>query len=295
MSAAQRIKASDKQAICKKLVSILRKRYKARIPKSDRSVLETVLFAICLENASIRQAECGFARLEDEFHDLNEIRVSSITELGTAFRGMERPEWRALGVRSMLHYIFEKHFAFEFEAIRRKTLELARKQLRAIQHLSPFVRAYTLQQILGSHVVPIDDLMGNAAIWLGLAEPGSDTEQVSDALKPALRKADAPLFCHLLRCLASDPRVRKTFDAANRQAPQGGYDVMSAPERLPELLAQADARAKKAAAKKKAARKTAKKKKPTEQSGARSRSRSANEQKSTDKKKAAKKRASTNR
>ena len=290
MSAAQKTKASDKQAICKKLVSILRKRYKAKIPKNDRSVLETILFAICLENTSVRQAESAFVRLEDEFHDLNEIRVSSITELESAFRGTEKPEWRALAVRSMLHYVFEKHFEFEFEAIRRKTLELASRQLSTIRHLSPFIRAYTLQQMLGTHMVPVDDCMCNAAIWLGLVEPGSTTEQVSDVLKPAIRKADAPLFCHLLRCLASDPRVKKTFDAANRQAPEEGYDVTSAPERLPELFVQADALAKKTAAKNKAA-----KKKPSKQSAARSRPRSTSGPKSADKKKPAKKRTAAGR
>ena len=261
MATAQRTKASDKQGICKKLVSLLKKRYKGSIPKSDRAVLETILYGICLENGSVAQADIAYDRLESEFHDLNEVRVSSIVELETAFRDMRDPEWRALRVRSALQYIFEKNFSFEFEGLRRKTLDLAGKHLARIKQLSHFVRIYTLQQTLGGHVIPLDDCMRDAAVALGLLQTGLTPERASEAMKSAIRKADAPLFCHLLRSFSTDPKAGKVIGAAVRKAPEEGYDVGEAPSRLEQLFKQADSRSR-----------TVKKKKPAKKGNPDSRS-----------------------
>lgn len=242
MATAHKPKAADKQTICRKLTLALRKRYPEKLPKPHPTVLDTLLYAVCLDNATVQQADAAFERLHTEFHDLNEVRVSSITELAGVFREMEMPDWRALATRSILQYVFEKTFSFDLESLRRKTLEAATKTLSKISHLSPFVRDYTLYNVLGSHAVPLDEAMLRAAVWLGLADPGHTPEQASEALKPVLRKADAPTFCHYLRCLANDPRLKPVFAQAASSAPADGYDMLTALERLGALLAEADAR-----------------------------------------------------
>ena len=236
MSAAQKSKASDKQSVSKKLVKLLKQRYKKPAACVERPILETMLFAVCLENASVEEAEAAYARLYSSFHDLNEVRVSSITELAPVFNGIPEAERRALGVRNVLRYIFEKNYEFTFENLRKKTLEQAIKQLGRIKDVSPFVRTYILQVGLGSHVVPADDAMCRAAVWLGLVEPGLGAEAASEALKAAVRKADAPQFCELLRCLATDPEIRDAFRTKGG-VPEGGYNLQSAPARLTDLFA----------------------------------------------------------
>ena len=96
MVAASRAKTSDRAAILKKLLPAIKKQYKVAVPKHDRPVLETILFAICLEDATVVDAEHSYARLFAEFPDLNEIRVSSVKEIERAFAGQTDPEWRAL-------------------------------------------------------------------------------------------------------------------------------------------------------------------------------------------------------
>ena len=83
------------------------------------------------------------------------MRVSSISELNSVFEGMDEPELRSVRIRHVLHYVFEENYEFEYEGLRRKTLELATKQLNKIRDLSPFVKNFTLQVALGSHLVPI--------------------------------------------------------------------------------------------------------------------------------------------
>ncbi|MBS0202242.1 MAG: hypothetical protein JSS49_05025 [Planctomycetes bacterium] len=244
MVAASRAKSSDRAAILKKLLPAIKKQYKVVVPKHDRPVLETMLFAICLEDVSVDEAELAFEKLSRDFPDLNEIRVSSISEIERAFEGLPRAEWRAFHVRSVLQYVFEKSFAFEFESLRKKTLELAQKQLAKIKHLSNFVRNYTLQSVIGAHQIPIDDSMARALIWLGLVPPNQDGEQMGETMKAVVRKAEVPLFCFSVRCLATDKLVHDYFDPKKYPPPPEGHDGAPVSERLADLYKAAASKSK---------------------------------------------------
>jgi endonuclease-3 len=240
MVAAQRHKSPDKQEVCRKVTSLLKKAYAGAAPKRELPVLETLLYAVCLENNSVAQADAVYARLLNAFHDLNEVRVSSITELQPVFDDVAEPEWRALRVKSTLQYVFESNYAFDFESLKRKTTELAIKQLSKIHSLSHFVRAYVLQHSLDSHVLPIDARMHAALTWLGLAEPGATSDQVAEALRPFVRKADAPQFCHLLRSLATDPKRMRAFAAGAKEKEKDAVLDGDPVARLDALLRRRD-------------------------------------------------------
>jgi hypothetical protein len=245
MTSTHKAKSVDKLTLGKKLVSVLKKRYHEPLPKKERPVLETLLYAVCLEDAASSQAEIAYERLWSAFHDLNELRVSSITELvAHVFDGMPDPDWRAHRVRNILQYVFEKHFEFAFEGLRRKTLELATKQLFKIRDLSPFVRNFALQTALETHVVPVDRSMTNASIWLGLVAPGESPEQAAETLKSTARKVDVPVFSHYLRCLAVDPRLTKYFEPG-KPGSTPPADPQTMIERLGALFKEADTAARK--------------------------------------------------
>lgn len=240
MVAANRAKSIDKQEVCRKATALLKKAYASSPPKQELPVLETLLYAVCLEKSTPEQAGAVYARLLNAFHDLNEVRVSSISELVPVFTELSDPEWRAARVKGALQFVFETNYAFDFESLKRKTAELAAKQLQKVPALSYFVRAYVMQHCLDSHILPIDDPMHSALLWLGLAEPGETAEQAGEHLRSFVRKADAPLFCHLLGCLANDSRRGRAIAAAlaksSDQAAEG--DPL---ERLEQLLRRGDA------------------------------------------------------
>lgn len=267
MAVVKKTKASDLHSLCKKLVSLLKKHYKLAGHKKDRPVLETMLHAVCLENATQEQADAAYERLLASFHDLNEIRVSTFGELTACFEGLSDPDARAARIRSILQYVFEINYDFDFESLRRKTLELAEKQLQKIRFLSPFIQNQTLHKSLGAHVVPIDDRMRDAAVWLGLASPGCTAGEASDVLKSAVSKADTASFCEYFRCLATDERLIPTF--AKTKPPADGFDLDQMLARATELLNNAKkagtpkAVSKKPAAKPKAAKPAAKAKSAT--------------------------------
>jgi len=230
------MKASEKQELTKKLVTRLEKHFGKPPQQPDRSVLDTLVFAVCLENDTYAAADRAYAALDEQFHDLNEIRVSAISELAPAVAHQSDPELRAHCVRSILQYVFEDQFEFDLEAVRKKTQEQAAKKIGKIRGISPFVRNYVQQASLGAHLVPLDERMTAAVVWLGLVDPGTSTEAAADALKPAVRKADSVGLCHVLRCLATEPPGRALFDPAKFAVPDSGYSAADALRRVEDLI-----------------------------------------------------------
>jgi endonuclease-3 len=240
MVAANRSKSADKHEVCRKVTVLLKRTYSASPPKQELPVLETLLYAVCLENSTPEQAGAVYARLLNAFHDLNEVRVSSISELNPLFVELSDPEWRAARVKSALQYVFETNYAFDFESLRRKTADLAAKQLAKIPALSPFVRSYVMQHCLDSHVLPIDDRMHAVLVWLGLSEKEQGPDEAGEHLRSFVRKADAPLFCHLLGCLANDPKRSRAFSGGSSKPVDSSTDG-DAVHRLELLLKKGDA------------------------------------------------------
>ena len=236
MVAASRAKASDRATLLKKLFPIIKKHYKVQIPKGAKPVLETMLYAICLEDSTVEEADLSFKRLFTEFPDLNEVRVSTVGEIERAFEGQTASEWRAFRVISVLKFVFDKSYSFEFESLRKKTLDLATKQLAKIKDLPPFVRDYTLHEVTGAHLIPIDPALARLLVWLGLAMPNQTPEQMGEMMKAAVRKAEVESFVFTLRCLAADQKLHVTFDPTKYAPPEGGYDTDTAVDRLNHLL-----------------------------------------------------------
>ena len=203
MPSAAATKASDKTLACKKLTAMLQKEYGKSVPKQKLPVLETMLFAVCLEDNRWEDAQAGYDKLIKSYFDLNEIRVSSVAELERTLSSLRGAEWKGLRIRSILRFVFESTYSYEYEKLSRLTLESAQKRLKKIDYLSPFVANFTLQQVLGSHVVCLDESAHRAAIHMGIVPPESTIEEASDFLKAGVKKADAPGFSHLLRCLGA--------------------------------------------------------------------------------------------
>lgn len=237
-----RVKAAERQAALKKLLPLLKKQYKIVLPKADRPVLDIMLYAVCLEDLSPEEADRCYERFRHEFPDLNEARVSQVSELERAFPGRADSEWRGFRLRAALQFVFEKSFTFEFESLKKKTLELAVKQLARLKHATPFIRNYTLQSAVGAHVLPIDASMKRLLVWLGLADPGQSEDEIGEALKSSVRKADAAYFCQALRKAATDERVKASLPELT-EAPPEGYDPATAIERLQEALSRSPAKA----------------------------------------------------
>lgn len=258
MPSASATKASDKVTACKKLTTLLQKDYGKTIPKLKHPVLETILFAVCLEDSPWKDAEASYEKLLKSYFDLNEIRVSSVTELERTLNDLKDADWKGLRIRSILRFVFESTYGFEFEKLARLTLESAQKRLKKVEHLSPFVTAFTLQQVLGSHVVIIDNLGLKAAIHLGIVPPDSSITDAAEFLKAGVKKSECFTFSYLLHCLATDPKLLERIE--DEPELEDEFNVLNVAERLTALKSPRKTPKKKVAKKKTATKKVAAKK-----------------------------------
>ena len=226
MGTTKATKAADKSQVCRKFVTALHRLYGKSVPKIELPVIETLLFAACLEDNPWAPAEAGLKQMIAAFFDLNEIRVSSVSELELVLTPLNKADWKGLRIRSILRSIFESTYSYDFEKLRRQTLEQAVKTLKKMPDVTPFIRDFVLHEILGSHIVCLDGSMLTAAKWLGLVPESADLHEGSEYLKGGLKKSEVSEFCYLLRCLSTDPKfVPRFIDHADTE--QGMADVMN--------------------------------------------------------------------
>jgi endonuclease III len=229
-------KGPDKQEICKKVAAAFKKKYPAPPKYPSHPVMETMLYAVCLSNNTPAQAQELLDRVLKGFHDLNEMRVSSIEELEDLIQPATQSDLRAIRMRDVLHHVFELEYKFEYESLKRKTLEQAVKILAKIRSLDWFTRAYVLHNCLGAHVLPIDDQMHAILCWLGLGSPEGGPEQTAEGLRGFIRKADGPEFCHLLRSCSHDPAYKSIVQNYMKIHEQGNWADVPPLERLSALI-----------------------------------------------------------
>lgn len=196
--------AVNRSAQFAKLHKVLKKHYKPAPNPAERSVVEHLLFACCLEGAHHDAAEEAFAALVHTFFDWNEVRVTSITELAEVMARLPDPRGAANRVKRVLHAVFEATFNFDLEERRKKNLGPTVEWLQKLDGTTPFVVAYVVQAALGGHSIPIDaGTMGALRVLDYVTEKDAETNVVP-GLERAIPKAKGHEFASLLHELGAD-------------------------------------------------------------------------------------------
>ncbi len=236
MSNVKKLKTHDRQTIVQNLMTAMKKRYKSAVPKHSHSLLETLIYAAILEDAPEDEASAAYDQLMKSFHDLNEIRVSTISEIEEALSPLPNAGWPALRIREILQHTFEKFYRFDLEELKRKPVEQVEKHISKFKHATPFMKLYLIQNSLGTHAIPLDDKSRDLLAFLGVIEPQATIDAAAEDLKPIVRKADAHLFCHLVRCMACDHHFKGKLRLTANQSLGEGPDGNTVVQRLTEVF-----------------------------------------------------------
>jgi endonuclease-3 len=149
--------AAQRNEKINKLFKVARKYYQPILPPTNRTVIEHMLYSCCLENAPYDLADEVFAKLQEEYFDWNEVRVTTTAELAEVMKRLPDAEEAANRVRRSLHGLFEAHYTFDLEFLKKENLGKAIEQLSKYRGMSPFCVSYAAQVSLGGHSIPIDD------------------------------------------------------------------------------------------------------------------------------------------
>ena len=151
--------AKDRAAVINKLYKHCKKNYEFTKPPSDRSVLEHLMYACCLEDSTFEAADEALAKLQENFYDWNEVRVTTRVELASICKNVTDPEAAASRLKKTLHCIFETWYNFELDFLKKENLGKTTQALKSHKGVTPFVISYVAQHGLGGHSIPLDESM----------------------------------------------------------------------------------------------------------------------------------------
>ena len=196
--------ASNRATKYENLYKSLKKHYKPASDPPERSVLEHLLYACCLEDARADQADEGFAKLQQAYFDWNEVRVTTVVELAESLKPLPFPVQAAARIKQCLQSIFETRYQYDIEDLKKANLGKAVAEVEAWKGVSPFVVAYVSQHALGGHAIPVSNIICEA-MWqcdvLSLAEM---EKKALPGVERAIPKNKGIEFAGLLHQFAND-------------------------------------------------------------------------------------------
>jgi endonuclease III len=259
------------------LVKAVTKHFSPVIAPSDRTVLEHLIYACCLEDAPYDAADEAFHRLQESFFDWNEVRVTTLTELMEHLQHLPNPRPAADRVKKNLQSIFETRYSFDLEDLRKINQGKAIAELEKLGGISRFVLAYVTQNALGGHAIPVSDNVMQVLLMTEIVTESEAAKGNTPGLDRSVPKTKGAEFASCLHqlglMLAQSPNGKTTKTVLKEAGAKESKKPPSAPDKQSEAkdsgIAQSSQRAvansdqKNASSKGPAAAKKAAPKKPT--------------------------------
>ena len=178
--------ASNNRAnLINKAIKVLKRHFKPMELPKDRTLFEHLLLACCLENSLYEPAEEVYQHLNNEYFDWNEVRVSSVRELASAMKPLNDPNDSAVRLKRVLQSVFETHYSFDLETLKKQNIGQTVKQLEKFNGTTPFIVAFVTQNALGGHSIPVNRGLLEAMRIVGVI---SDSEAAKGSI-PGLERA----------------------------------------------------------------------------------------------------------
>jgi len=211
---------SNRSKLITKLHSSLKKHYDAPPASPSRPLLEHALYASLLEDCPADLADEGLAKLEQDYFDWNEVRVTTVTELKGVLSRLPDPHKAAARLKGNLQAIFEEFYSFDLDHLKKENLGKAVAKFEGLPSMSPFVLSYIIQHGLGGHSIPIDYSAMVVMLVTGIASQSEASAGRVPGLERAIPKSKGIEFAHLLHqpavALSIDPndaKARKFLDS----------------------------------------------------------------------------------
>ena len=244
------------------------KRLLSGAKKSDRTdqvdLIPLLVKAVLEEDAAAKQAAAGLVILEEEFVDLNELRVSPIKDIVECLeRGFPKARLKAEAMTGALNAVFERNNALSLEYLAEKTKREVRRALREELGLSLYAESVLTLYGFDGHAIPVDELLLEALKLNGYIHPDSDLADLQGFLERIILNKDAVAAHEAFRAYASKAAKRVVRVLARRaKEAQEAERARAAAEA--KAKAEAEASKKKAAAKKAAKKAKKRPRKKTE-------------------------------
>ena len=193
---------SNRAAKYEQLHKSLKKHFKLASEPGERTVLEHLVYACCLEEAKAEQADEAFAKLQQAYFDWNEVRVTTVIELGEALNSLPNPTQAGHRIKRCLQSLFEGRYQYDIEDMKKANLSKATEEIGAWKGVSPFILNYVSQNALGGHAIPTDGFAIEMLVQLEILTSVEAEKKVAQGVERAIPKGKGFEFGSLLHQLA---------------------------------------------------------------------------------------------
>ena len=196
--------AKNRADLINKLQKVAKKDYDFIKPLSNRTVFEHMLYGCCLENSTFEAADEAFAKLQENFCDWNEVRVTTVDELAESGKNLGNPHEGATSVKQTLYGVFEKYFTYDLDFLKKENLSKSVATFQTMKGVTPFVISYVSQNGLGGHSIPIDRSTMSLFYVLGIVSEDEAQKGRVPGLERTIAKSKGVEFFVLAHQLAVD-------------------------------------------------------------------------------------------
>ncbi len=193
---------SNRAAKYEQLHKSLKKHFRSLPEPGERSVLEHLLYACCLEDAKAEQADEAFAKLQQAYFDWNEVRVTTVIELAEALVSLPNPTQAGHRIKRCLQSLFEARYQYDIDDLKKANLSKATEEMTAWKGISPFVLNYVSQNALGGHAIPVDSITLDVMVDCEILTHAEAEKKLLPGVERAIPKNKGSEFASLLHQFA---------------------------------------------------------------------------------------------
>jgi endonuclease III len=193
---------SNRAAKYEQLYKSLKKHFKPLPEVGERTVLEHLIYACCLEEARADQADEAFAKLQQAYFDWNEVRVTTVIELGEALNSLPNPTQAGHRIKRCLQSLFEGRYQYDIDDLKKANLGKATDEITAWKGVTPFILNYISQNALGGHAIPADTITLDCMVQAEIMTEAEAEKKCLPGIERAITKSKGGEFASLLHQFA---------------------------------------------------------------------------------------------
>lgn len=168
----------------------------------DRSLLEQLIYACCLEDVAYDAADEAFHRLQESFFDWNEVRVTTVSELCETLHNLPEPAAAALRIKKNLQSLFETRYSFDIDDMVKLNQGKAIAELEKLAGMTKFVLGYMTQNAIGGHSIPVSKSILQVLLATEIVSPAEAEKGQVPGLERTIPKTKGLAFASCLHQLA---------------------------------------------------------------------------------------------
>src|SRR5262245_17750414 len=117
---------TNKQQLLTQTQNALKKKFRLAVsepPAEPRPLVAELINAVCRDANTAGDPDAGYTRLRKAFIDWNEVRVSTVQEVGDVLRPLSGSGSRAKRIIGLLQEVFEDKYSFDLSDLSKKGLK----------------------------------------------------------------------------------------------------------------------------------------------------------------------------